>query len=51
MGGLENMADLKLLEERLEEEYGGDAELIASGNAIRVLRKLWPSQAPSAPNG
>jgi microsomal dipeptidase-like Zn-dependent dipeptidase len=41
MGGLENMSDLKRLEEELEASYGGDAELIASGNALRVLRKLW----------
>ena len=50
MGGLENMADLKRLEEKLEAEYHGDAELLASGNAIRVLRKLWPSEGPPQPS-
>ncbi len=42
MGGLESMADLKRLEERLTTHYGQDAELIASRNAVRVLRRLWP---------
>jgi microsomal dipeptidase-like Zn-dependent dipeptidase len=42
MGGLENMTDLKKLEAALHERYGGDAELMTSGNALRVLRKLWP---------
>ncbi|HEX2232698.1 MAG TPA: membrane dipeptidase [Thermoleophilaceae bacterium] len=41
MGGLENAGDLSLLQAKLQEEYGEDAELIASANAIRVLRKLW----------
>ncbi len=41
MGGLENMGDLARLDEALAERYGGDAELITSGNAVRVLRDLW----------
>jgi microsomal dipeptidase-like Zn-dependent dipeptidase len=41
MGGLETPADLRRLEERLAARYGDDAELITSGNAIRVLRELW----------
>jgi microsomal dipeptidase-like Zn-dependent dipeptidase len=50
MGGLETMADLKGLDERLEVTYHMDAELIASGNAIRVLRKVWTSKGPPAPS-
>jgi microsomal dipeptidase-like Zn-dependent dipeptidase len=42
MSGLEKSADLGRLEQRLREHYGdADAELIASRNAIRVLRQLW----------
>jgi microsomal dipeptidase-like Zn-dependent dipeptidase len=42
MSGLEKSADLKRLEDKLKEQYGdADAELIASQNAIRVLRQLW----------
>ena len=41
MGGLESPADLGRLEARLAERYGDDAELITSGNALRVLRELW----------
>lgn len=41
MGGLEDMGDLPLLEERLKREYGSDAELITHKNALRVLRALW----------
>lgn len=42
MGGLETMADLKTLEEALEERYGPEAtELMTSGNSLRVLRTLW----------
>lgn len=44
MGGLETAADLRLLEEALRKRYGDeDAELMASGNALRVLRTLWPA--------
>jgi membrane dipeptidase len=43
MTGLENMADLRLLQNRLRQQYGpANAELITSGNALRVLRQLWP---------
>src|SRR5206468_11988835 len=43
-GGLETSADLRRLEDALKREYGdADGELIASGNAIRVLRQLWPA--------
>jgi microsomal dipeptidase-like Zn-dependent dipeptidase len=42
MSGLESSADLKLLEQMLRERYGdADAELITSGNSVRVLRQLW----------
>jgi microsomal dipeptidase-like Zn-dependent dipeptidase len=40
--GIENMADLKRLEQALIGAYGADvAEQITSGNTLRVLRKLW----------
>ena len=41
MGGLESMADLGALEERLRARYGADADLIASENVLRVLQKVW----------
>jgi microsomal dipeptidase-like Zn-dependent dipeptidase len=42
MGGLQSMADLTALEERLVGRYGAaDAKLIASDNVLRVLRKGW----------
>ena len=44
MAGLTTAADLRLLEEALRTRYGDeDAELMASGNALRVLRTLWPA--------
>lgn len=44
MGGLETAADLRLLEEALRRRYGDEnAEMMASGNALRVLRTLWPA--------
>lgn len=41
--GLESSADLRFLEQALHERYGDDADLIASGNSLRVLRTLWPA--------
>ncbi len=41
MGGLEKSTDLAQLEEALAKQYGDDAELITSANAVRVLRDLW----------
>jgi microsomal dipeptidase-like Zn-dependent dipeptidase len=41
MGGLESMADLKALEDRLRARYKADADLIASQNVLRVLQKVW----------
>lgn len=42
MTGLQNMGDLKRLEEALIGAYGAEvAEQITSGNTLRVLRKLW----------
>jgi microsomal dipeptidase-like Zn-dependent dipeptidase len=41
MGGLQSMADLKALEDDLRARYGPDADLIASGNVLRVLQKVW----------
>jgi microsomal dipeptidase-like Zn-dependent dipeptidase len=48
--GLVTSADLKLLEEALRDRYGDEkAELMTSGNTLRVLRTLWPKSAgPSA---
>jgi microsomal dipeptidase-like Zn-dependent dipeptidase len=43
MGGLQTMADLAPLGERLGAHYHENAELIASQNAIKVLRRLWPA--------
>ncbi|HEX8067522.1 MAG TPA: membrane dipeptidase [Thermoleophilaceae bacterium] len=44
MGGIESMSDMAKLEDALTRHYGAaDAELIASGNARRVLRELWRS--------
>ncbi len=48
MGGLETSADLKLLERALRERYGDEkADLMTSGNALRVLRTLWPQSPPA----
>ncbi len=42
LGGLESMADMSRLEPALRARYGAaDAELIASGNAVRLLRQRW----------
>jgi membrane dipeptidase len=41
MSGLEHMGHMVRLEERLQRDYGADAELITHKNALRVLRKLW----------
>jgi microsomal dipeptidase-like Zn-dependent dipeptidase len=42
MAGLESMSDLAKLEERLVSHYGAEkAELICSGNALRLLRAGW----------
>jgi membrane dipeptidase len=41
MGGLESMADLSSLEDRLRTTYRADADLIASENVLRVLQKVW----------
>jgi membrane dipeptidase len=46
MGGLETEADLAGLRERLEAEYGGDAEKILGANAARVLRAVLPAGEP-----
>ncbi len=49
MGGLESMSDMAPLERALRDRYGGeDAELICSGNALRVLRAGWGAQTGSA---
>jgi microsomal dipeptidase-like Zn-dependent dipeptidase len=42
LNGLQSAADLALLKPRLEERYGSaDAELMLSGNVLRVLREHW----------
>jgi microsomal dipeptidase-like Zn-dependent dipeptidase len=46
MAGLEGSGDLWQLEQALERRYDADtAELITSGNSLRVLRQLWPQRA------
>jgi microsomal dipeptidase-like Zn-dependent dipeptidase len=46
MGGLEKMSDLALLDASLRDRYGDEAaEKMTSGNALRVLRKLWSQPA------
>ncbi|MEA2400275.1 MAG: rane dipeptidase [Thermoleophilaceae bacterium] len=47
MAGLQSMADMARLEEALIREYGETkAELICSGNALRVLRAGWGRKLP-----
>jgi membrane dipeptidase len=41
MGGIERASDFAALEARLRESYPQDGELIASRNAVRVLKDLW----------
>jgi microsomal dipeptidase-like Zn-dependent dipeptidase len=42
MDGIQSSSDLASLEQRLAEHYGAeDAQLIASGNALRALRAAW----------
>jgi membrane dipeptidase len=51
-GGLVTSADLKLLEEALRDRYGDEnAGLMTSGNALRVLRSIWPEQGGAATQG
>ncbi len=46
MGGLEEMADLATLDAKLRERYGDEATArMTSGNALRVLRKVWSEPA------
>lgn len=46
MGGLENASDLAKLERTLREHYEpADADAITSGNALRVLRRLFAPRA------
>lgn len=46
-GGIESAADLAALEARLRDRFGaGDADAIAHGNALRVLRAGWGGAAP-----
>jgi microsomal dipeptidase-like Zn-dependent dipeptidase len=50
MAGVETVADLGRLAEALHGRYGRkDAELITSGNALRVLRAVWGRGALSQP--
>jgi microsomal dipeptidase-like Zn-dependent dipeptidase len=39
--GLEDIAGMAYLEKRLRKEYGPDADLILSENALRVLKAAW----------
>jgi membrane dipeptidase len=46
MGGLETMSDLAGLDAALRKKYGDEAtDKMTSGNALRVLRKLWSEPA------
>lgn len=46
MGGLDKMSDLAALDAALREKYGDEAtDKMTSGNALRVLRKLWSEPA------
>jgi microsomal dipeptidase-like Zn-dependent dipeptidase len=48
MGGIEQMSDLATLDAALREKYGDEAtDKMTSGNALRVLRKVWPETAPA----
>ena len=47
LAGLESMADMARLEPMLRTRYGAaDAQLISSGNALRLLRDHWRGAAP-----
>jgi microsomal dipeptidase-like Zn-dependent dipeptidase len=47
LAGLQSMSDMAPLERALIERYGeGDAELITSGNALRLLRSGWGRELP-----
>ena len=46
IGGIETAADLADLDKALHDDYGKDAELITSGNTIRVLNALWSLRTP-----
>lgn len=42
IGGVETMADMRALEGALRERYGREvSDALCSGNALRVLRRLW----------
>jgi microsomal dipeptidase-like Zn-dependent dipeptidase len=47
--GLEDMRDMKLLEAALRERYRDDAELICSGNALRLLSGYWRGGGEAGP--
>ncbi|HSJ18839.1 MAG TPA: membrane dipeptidase [Solirubrobacterales bacterium] len=52
LAGLENTGALGALRRALAERYGAaDAELIASGNALRLLRSNWRSSLIRLPSG
>ena len=41
LGGLRDMRDMAMLDDRLHEAFGSDGELISSQNALRPLRSYW----------
>lgn len=54
LAGIQDMRDMKRLREALEDEYREDAELICSGNAMRLLTGYWggaPGPGPGDPAG
>jgi microsomal dipeptidase-like Zn-dependent dipeptidase len=48
MPGIGTSAQLRALDEALHREYGDDAELMTSGNSLRVLRRLWVAERSPA---
>jgi microsomal dipeptidase-like Zn-dependent dipeptidase len=45
LSGIESASDMTKLEQALREEYGADADLICSENALRPLRGWWRGAA------
>lgn len=49
MGGIEDIADLRKLEQPLRDTYGDEnAEKMMWGNSLRVLQTLWPKEGPAS---
>lgn len=51
LAGVGHMGKMKALQEALAERYGaGDAQLICSGNSLRVLQSYWGAAAAGPPD-